>query len=59
MKCWAHVFVSHVTDSGISAFQITSLVVPGHASYVTKSEFNAALALLALSQKNVGKCSIC
>ncbi|KAG2172932.1 hypothetical protein INT44_004673 [Umbelopsis vinacea] len=33
--------------------KITNLVVPGHASYVTKSEFNAALALLALSQKNV------
>ena len=30
-------------------------MVPGDASYVTKSEFNAALALLALSQKNVGK----
>lgn len=29
-------------------------MVPGDASYVTKSEFNAALALLALSQKNVG-----
>ncbi|GAB5588904.1 Sorting nexin mvp1 [Umbelopsis nana] len=33
--------------------KITNLVVPGDASYVTKSEFNAALALLALSQKNV------
>ncbi|KAH8549013.1 hypothetical protein BGW37DRAFT_430008, partial [Umbelopsis sp. PMI_123] len=33
--------------------KITSLVVPGDASYVTKSEFNAAIALLALSQKNV------
>ncbi|CAO3674287.1 unnamed protein product [Umbelopsis ramanniana] len=53
MECCAHVFGSHVADSDITTFQITSLVVPGHASYVTKSEFNAALALLALSQKNV------
>lgn len=34
--------------------QIIGLVVPRDASYVTKSEFNAAIALLALSQKNVG-----
>ncbi|KAM3579685.1 Sorting nexin mvp1, variant 2 [Umbelopsis sp. WA50703] len=33
--------------------KIIGLVVPRDASYVTKSEFNAAIALLALSQKNV------
>jgi hypothetical protein len=31
------------------------VVVPNGASYVTRSEFNTAIALLACAQNNIGK----
>lgn len=44
--------------NGFFHFQIMQIVVPNGASYVTQSEFNTAIALIACAQNKIGKIQI-